>query len=273
MLAVRHADGVAPRDAPVPALPVQDRLLRGEHRGVRARVTLEELLAPDRLVDLTQPLGPDTALWPGSTPFEAAVAFDHATDGAFARELAVPEHAGTHLDAPAHFAPAGARVHELALGALVRPAAKLDVRDRVRDDPAAVVEAPWLEELEARDGPIPAGSAALVHTGWDAYVADGARYLGDPPAFPGLGPDAAKLLLARGVAGVGIDTLSTDPGHSTDYPVHHLVLPAGVWQLEGLVGLERVPPRGAWLVAAPLRLVDGSGTPVRVFAILPAPAG
>lgn len=234
---------------------------------------LETLLAPDRLVDLTQPLGPGTALWPGSRPFAATVVADYDTDGGYARELEVPEHAGTHLDAPAHFARHGARVDAISIGALVRPAVNLDVRAWVADDAAATVGADVIRELEERDGTIEPGSVVIVHTGWDAYWEDTARYLGDPgPAFPGLAVDAAELLVERGVAGLGIDTLGVDPGHSTDFPVHNTTLPAGIWHLEGLIGLEHVPARGAWLVAAPLRLVEGSGTPARVFAILPADA-
>lgn len=231
---------------------------------------LDRLLEAARLVDLTQPLGPETALWPGSTPFAATAIADYEKDGCYARELAVPEHAGTHLDAPAHFDPNGACVHALPLASLVRPLVKLDVRPWVNDDPSAVVGAAALLELEARDGAIPGGSAVLVHTGWDAHHRDPARYLGEAAvAFPGLGPDAAELLVARRVAGIGIDTLSVDPGSSTEHPVHHLVLPAGIWQLEGLVGLAEVPARGAWLVVAPPLLVDGSGASARAFAIVP----
>ena len=234
---------------------------------------LDALLGAGRLVDLTQPLGPETSLWPGSTPFAATVVADYDTDGGYARELAVPEHAGTHLDAPAHFARAGARVDQIPLAALVRPLVKLDVRACVGDDASTVIGADVLLELEGSDGAIPTGCAALVHTGWDAHHRDPERYLGTGAlTFPGLARDAAELLVERRVAGIGIDTLSVDPGDSADFAAHYTTLPAGIWQLEGLVGLEQVPVRGAWLVAAPLRLVDGSGTPARVFAILPSDA-
>ena len=143
----------------------------------------------------------------------------------------------------------------------------------VDGDATATVGANEILELEARDGRIDPGTAVLVHTGWEAYWQDAGLYLGDHIlAFPGLAVDAAELLVERDVAGLGIDILGVDPGHSTDFLVHNTTLPAGMWHLEGLVELERVPARGAWLVAAPLRLVDGSGTPARVFAILPPDA-
>ena len=231
------------------------------------------MLAPDRFVDLTQPLGPRTILWPGSTPFLATTLAEYDKGPGYLRELQVPEHAGTHLDAPAHFSRHGARVDAIPIAELVRPAVKLDVRSRVNGDASALVDAAMIRELEARDGRIGRGTAVLVHTGWDAFWNDPSRYIGDPgPAFPGLARDAAELLVERGVAGLGIDTLGVDPGSSTDFPVHTTTLPAGLWHLEGLVELERVPARGAWLVAAPLKLVDGSGTPARVFVILPSDA-
>ena len=230
---------------------------------------LAAVLAPGRLVDLTQPLGPATVLWPGSRPFEAAVEVDHDTHGAYARDLALPEHAGTHLDAPVHFDRDGASADRLTLAQLVRPAVRLDVRPLVGDDPRVAVSAEQVEAIEEREGRIPTGSAVLVHTGWDRFAGDAQRYA---PLFPGLAEDAARLLVDRGAAGIGIDTLGVDPGGADGFPVHRVTLPAGLWHLEGLVRLEQVPVRGAWLVAAALPLVDGSGAPARVLAILPGGA-
>jgi len=232
---------------------------------------LDDLLAPERLLDLTQPLGPDTVLWPGSTPFSTVIEADHDTDGAYARALTLPEHAGTHLDAPVHFSRDGATTAELPLGSLVRPAVRLDVQQLVGGDSSFTLTAAHIGEIEAREGVIPAGTAVLVCTGWDSYLGDPERYggTGPLPSFPGIGPDAAALLVARGVAGIGIDTIGIDPGHAVDAPAHRITLPAGLWHLEGLVRLDRVPARGAWIVAAALPIVAGSGSPARVFAILP----
>lgn len=227
---------------------------------------------PPVAVDLTQPLGPETVLWPGSNPFSTDTTLDMEADGIYSRDLHLPEHSGTHLDAPAHFAPDGERVHTITADRLVVPAAVLDVRAECEADPDFHLTAEDLARLEARDGAIEAGSAVLLYTGWDRHLGD-AAYLGGTVAedlhFPGFGADAAEVLVGRGVVGLGIDTLGVDPGVETGYPVHHITLPAGLWHLEGLVNLAELPPRGATLVAGVIRLVEGSGAPARVLALPP----
>jgi kynurenine formamidase len=233
---------------------------------------LDDLLAPAQLVDLTQPLGPETVLWPGSAAFAVERESDYDADGAYARTLRLPEHSGTHLDAPAHFVRGAVTVEQIPVASLVRPAVVIDARGLSGGDPRFVLRASDVEADEERHGRIETGAAVLVCFGWDAHVADAARYVGaaDELAFPGLAEDAARLLVDRGVAGVGVDTISVDAGDAGDHPAHHVLLGAGAWQLEGLVALHRLPPRGAWLVAAALPVVDGSGSPARAFAVLPA---
>ena len=124
-------------------------------------------------------------------------------------------------------------------------------------------------EHERAHGPLPRRAAVLVCTGWSAYRADGPRYVGDL-RFPGVSPEAGRLLVERGVAGIGIDTLSVDAGSATGSPTHHITLPAGLWRLEGLVNLELLPPRGALLVIGAPPLAGGSGVPARPLALLPA---
>lgn len=227
-----------------------------------------------RVVDLTQPLGPGTVLWPGSTPFEATTRSDPRTSGSYARDLRLPEHSGTHLDAPSHFAPGGAHAADIPAERLVVPCAVIDVRGECRDDPAFTLEESHVRAAERRDGPIERGSAVLLWTGWEDRRADPAGYLGGPReadlAFPGYGVSAAQALLEREAVGLGTDTLGIDPGHARDFAVHHLALGAGLWHLEGLVNLGALPARGATLVVGALKLVDGSGTPARVFALFPS---
>jgi kynurenine formamidase len=201
-----------------------------------------------RVLDLTRELDERTVLWPDSVPFAAEEESDEA--GFWWRNLRMSEHSGTHLDAPRHLVDGGADVAAISAERLVVPAVRFDTADGLG---AADVEA-W----EAEHGRVPAGSAALLRTGWD----------GDPLAAPGYEGDAARLLVGRGVVGLGIDTLSVDACASTEFPVHHTTLSAGLWHLEGLVGLDAVPATGATLIVGALKLPGGSGTPARVFALV-----
>jgi kynurenine formamidase len=124
---------------------------------------------------------------------------------------------------------------------------------------------------EKKHGRISDGSIVLLRTGWASRWPDAAKYRNQDAQgkmhFPGFSADAAKFLIARKVSGIGCDTLSTDYGASDDFAVHHLVLGAGLYQLENLADLRDVPEAGAFLVVAPIKLEGGSGGPVRVFAI------
>ena len=223
-----------------------------------------------KVVDLSQPLGEHTVLWPGSMPFRADGPAAHGEDGYWSRDLHLPEHSGTHLDAPVHCVPGGAAVADIPAERLVRPAVRIDARALCGGDPAWTLSAADVTAWEAEHGTIPAGAAVLLCTGWDAFAGDAARYAGDPLDYPGYGGDAAALLVVREVAGIGIDTLGVDSGRNADAsPVHRTTLPAGLWHLEGLVGLAAVPPVGATLVVGVPRLVGGSGMPARVLALLP----
>jgi kynurenine formamidase len=228
---------------------------------------------PGRVVDLSQPLGPGAILWPGSEAVATRPVSTIEGDGAYARRIETPEHAATHLDAPAHFVADGLTTDRIPADQLVVDGALLDVAERCAADPDYVLEAGDLEELERRDGEIAEGSAVLLRTGWEARLDDPGRYLGgvaeEDLHFPGFAESAARLLVERGVAEIGSDTVSVDAGNATEFPVHHTTLPAGLWHLEGLVNLARLPARGFTLFVGALALVDGSGGPARVLAVLP----
>src|SRR5215217_4652305 len=191
---------------------------QGRHADADADRALDAVRAavrrggPVKVLDLTRPLDERTVLWPGSVPFVADE--DSDDDGFWWRNLRVPEHAGTHVDAPRHLVESGDDVAAIPAERLVVPA--------VRIDGATGLSAAGVEEWEREHGSVPEGSAVLLRTGWD----------GDPLAAPGFEGDAAELLVARGVLGLGIDTLSVDACASTEFPVHRTTLPAGLWHLE-----------------------------------------
>ena len=162
-----------------------------------------------------------------------------------------------------------------AIGAdrLFRPLVVLDIAHEVGANPDAVLTLEQVHAFEARHGRIPDGAAVFLRTGWELHNTDPTRYAnaGGELKFPGFGPEAARFIVhERGAVGLGTDTLGIDPGFATDFIVHRQIShPRGVWHVENLTNLAAVPPLGAWVVVAPLRLVDGSGSPCRVIALVP----
>lgn len=200
-----------------------------------------------RVYDLTrQPLGPRTPTYPGDPRFEATIYASYSESGYYARRICMPEHIGTHIDAPRHFDPKGNSVDELGLEKLVAPAIAVEARPQ-----GGVIEG---EELEA----------ALHSCGFAPPVLQGKWLLLVTHGRP-LGEAAAKLLLENRAKGLGVDTPSPD---EEPYPVHYALLSNGVPILENLVIPRELICRGFLLVAAPLPLEDGSGSPARVYAIL-----
>lgn len=226
-----------------------------------------------RVVDLTQPLDSNTVMWPGAPAPVAETILTVAHDGFYNRKITVVEHAGTHFDAPCHMVEGQATVDQIAADRLVRPLVVIDVSDRIAGDPDGVLELDDVRAFEEKNGRIPEDAAIFIRTGWEEFNTDPARYANYPDElkFPGFGPEAARFLVEeRRAAGLGTDTLGIDPGVATDFVVHRKISHAkGLWHVENLMNLSKVPPLGAWVVVGVVKLVDGSGGPCRVFALVP----
>jgi len=227
-----------------------------------------------RVVDMTYTINGHLPSWPGDDKtFETQVVATYAKDGYFARSFWTLEHYSTHLDAPVHFAPGKATLDQIPVTHFFGPAEVIDVRDEAAKDPDYRLTAARVEKWEAAHGRIAPGSIVLLRTGWASRWPDQKRYRNQDAQgtmhFPGFGAEAAKLLVARGAVGLGVDTLSIDYGASKNFEVHHVDLPAGLYNLENLANLDQLPPTGAFLIAAPIKMEGGSGGPCRVFAILP----
>lgn len=238
-------------------------------------------LARARLVDLTHAFDDKTLFWPNApSGFQLTVQSHGKTEAGYfyaANSFCMPEHGGTHIDAPIHFAEQGRSVAEVPLQQLLARAVVIDVTAQAAADPDYRLDGEAVRAWEARHGMIAAGSIVLLRTGWSARYPDRKRYFGsDTPGdvkhlhFPSYGADAAELLVkARKVAALGVDTASIDYGPSQDFIVHRIANGADVPGLENLTHLEELPPTGAWVVALPMKIAGGSGGPVRVVALLP----
>jgi kynurenine formamidase len=224
------------------------------------------------VIDLSYAISDKMVPWPGDAKaFEAKINATIEKNGYFTRSFWMLEHYGTHLDAPAHFPPGTTTVDRIAPEKFFGPAVVLDVTKEAERDPDYQLSAKDISAWEQKHGSVPVGAIVVLRTGWSARWPDVARYRNQDANgkmhFPGFSVEAAKVLLARQVSGLGCDTLSIDPGNSPDFPVHRLVLGAGVYQLENLADLSGLPETGALVIAAPIKLEGGSGGAVRVFAL------
>jgi kynurenine formamidase len=226
-----------------------------------------------RVLDLSYAINDKLVAWPGDQRvFEATVNATVEKNGYFTRSFWMLEHYGTHLDAPIHFSPGKSTVDQIPVKQFFGPAVVLDVSAESAKDADYRVPAARVEEWEKKHGRILEGAIVLLRTGWASRWPDARKYRNHDAQgkmhFPGLSTEAAKLLIARKASGIGCDTMSVDYGASEDFAVHHLVLGAGLYQLENLADLSDVPEAGAFLVVAPIKLEGGSGGAVRVFALV-----
>ena len=262
----------------LPSTPRDDRT---ERKTVSRSGTVAPDLATARIVDLTYAFDEKTLYWPTSpSAFEKRqLAYGETPGGWFysAYSFCAPEHGGTHLDAPIHFARGARTTDQVPVRQLIAPAAVIDVSDRAQADADYRLTAGDVRQWEKRHGPIVAGTIVLLRTGWGKRWPDRRHYFGDDTPgdasnlhFPSYGKDAAGLLVReRRVGALGVDTASIDSGASKDFIVHQVALSAQVPGLENLANLDELPETGAWVIALPMKIAGGSGGPLRIIALLP----
>jgi len=243
------------------------------HAGSEAPSLAEIPNGKTRVIDLSYAINDQMVSWPGDAKaFEAKTNATVEKEGYFTRSFWMLEHYGTHMDAPAHFPPGKTTLNEIAVEKFFGPAVVIDARKEAELDPDYQLNVKKIAAWEEKHGKIPAGAIVILRTGWAARWPDVVRYRNQDANgkmhFPGFSVEAAKVLLDRKVNGLGCDTLSIDPGNSGDFPVHHLVLGAGVYQLENLADLSSLPEAGGYVIAAPIKLEGGSGGAARVFALV-----
>lgn len=233
------------------------------------------------IVDLSHSYSDKTLYWPTSpSKFEKEqLAFGETAGGWFysAFSIRTPEHGGTHLDSPLHFAANGLPTDKIPLEDLIGKAVVIDISKQAAADRNYLLTASDVRAFEAEHGPIDRGAIVLLRTDWSRYWPNAKTYLGDDTPgdaskleFPSFGADAARLLVEeRGVAVIGVDTASTDYGKSSDFVVHRIAAARNVSNLENLTNLDKLPPTGALVIALPMKIEGGSGGPARVVALVP----
>jgi kynurenine formamidase len=226
--------------------------------------------AAGRVVDLTHTLDEAFPTFDGQPGIAKEWAVRMEESGYQLWKLTVFEHSGTHIDAPFHFSADGASVDQLPVEQMVAPLCIVDIAEKAAQDPNATVDPEDIEAWVSANGEIPAGACVAMHSGWAAKVgtpefrtnADGAF------AFPGFSKAATDLLAGLNVASIGVDTLSLDPGNSSDFAVHNSWLPGGRFGIEALAGLDGLPASGATVFIGAPKHGQGTGGPARVLAMV-----
>jgi kynurenine formamidase len=213
-------------------------------------------MRPRRIVDLSQPVGPDTPVFPGDGPVRIEI-IDRTTMNLSRIELSV--HTGTHMDAPFHFFQDAAAIDRVPLERCMGLAASIDLRgipagSEIRRD-----------HLEGHRDKLRRARLAVLHTGWSTEWG-GPRYFCDHPRLSG---GAAEFLVDCGVELTGVDMPSVD---QAPYPAHRALLGAGVAIVENLTNLDAIGADLFELIVLPLRLAGRDGSPVRAVAVVTARA-
>lgn len=217
--------------------------------------------------DLTHTLNSQVPTWNGSCGFEQTIKMDYEQG---CRVQAVKMHAGigTHMDAPSHFIPNGKSISDIPLENLIVPACVIDVSAHASKD--FMVSEADLTAYEKEFAKIPKNSLVIIHTGWSQYWNDPQKYRNPNEngemQFPGISAKVAEILIERDVAGIGIDTLSPD-GADMTFPVHHIILDAGKYIIENLCHCEKMPPKGGFVIALPLKVKEGTESAIRAVGL------
>lgn len=241
-----------------------------------------------RVVDLTQPLGPETPVidlppqFAQSPPLTVEKISEYDDNGPawYWNTLHLGEHTGTHFDAPVHWVTGkdlpDNTTDTISPGRFVGPACVIDVTAEVAEDEDFLLTKEDVLAWEEEHGPIPEGAWLLLHTGWSERKGREAFLNADEegPHSPGFDVECARFLAEeRGILGVGVETVGTDAGQAgtfdPPFPTHTLMHGAGKLGLASLMNLDQLPATGAVVIAAPLKIVRGSGSPLRVLALVP----
>lgn len=226
------------------------------------------MILPKKIIDLTHTLSPSIPSWNGSCGFELAMKLDYKdckTPVKFrVQQLKMHGGIGTHMDAPLHCFENRMGISEIPIKNLMGPGIRIDVSAKCHE--RFVFSLQDLNEFEDAHGKIPPESIVFIRSGWDRFWGDPEKYR-NQHIFPCVDEAVAEYLVARGVKGIGVDTLSPDRPER-GFPVHKAFLGSNKWILENVAHLDELPPTGSMIFALPMKAENATEAPVRLIALI-----
>lgn len=242
--------------------------------------SIAEELSEGEWIDLTYDFSDKTLYWPTANGFKLDTVFNGITPAGFyyeAYNYCAAEHGGTHLDAPAHFAKGKWTTGEVPLERLTGEASVIDVSDKSLNNADYLISVVDIEAWEKINGKLKDDIILFFRTGFGAFYPDAKKYLGTDERgadavpklhFPGIDPDAADWLVKnRKIKAVGLDVASVDYGQSKDFRTHQILYEQNISGFENVANLDKLPIKGAYIIALPMKIRGGSGAPLRIVAI------
>jgi len=236
-----------------------------------------------KMLDMTYVFDENTIYWPTAEPFTLAKLDWKVTQGGWwyaSNNYGASEHGGTHVDAPVHFKEKGRTINQIPLSEWIGSAVKIDVAAKCLNNRGYQLTVLDVRQWEEKNGRLPENVWVLMYTGIDTrYYPDRKKVLGTAKkgvealpelSFPGFSAEVAEFLVnERNIKGLGLDTPSIDHGKSKDFQVHRICFAANKLAIENIANLDQLPEKGAMLYVMPMLIKDGTGSPARIFAVLP----
>lgn len=218
------------------------------------------------LIDLSHPLSSSIPTWDNSCGFHLQIGQDND-------EITVNTSSGTHLDAPSHFLEEKPTIDDIPLQQLLVPACVIDVSVKAKSDYAISLNDVY--EYETKHGSIIENSLVIGYTGWSRYWTNPKAYrnvdANGEMQFPVFSIQAIAYLLQKRIAGVGTDCFSPELIRLSNpsYPIHQMLFKEKKYIIENIANCNLLPPKGAYIIALPLKVQNGGEAPARVIALVP----
>ena len=250
-------------------------------RNMEKEATIEQVLSGGKWIDLSYSFSDSTLYWPNNpTGFKLDAQMNGITPGGFyysSNTYSAPEHGGTHLDAPIHFSAGKETADQIPLENVIGNAIVVDISEKALKNRDYLITVSDLENWErTNEQNIPDAAIVLFRTGYGQYYPDRMKTFGTDQKgadavpllhFPGIDPAAAEWLTTnRKIKAVGIDTPSIDFGQSKDFKTHQVLLGKNIPAFENVANLDKLPVKGAYIIALPMKIKNGSGGPLRIIA-------
>ncbi len=233
-------------------------------------------------IDLTHKFSEETIYWPTADLFKKTTVFHGHTEAGFyytANNFSGAEHGGTHVDAPIHFFENRNTVDQIPLEQLIGPGVIVRISEKVESNRNYQLSVQDILDWEKEHGIIEDDAILLIDTGSGKYWPNRKEYMGTDKRgkegvkelkFPGIHPDTAKFLSTkRKIKAVGLDTPSIDFGGSTLFETHQILFEKNIPGIENVANLDKLPAKGSMIIALPMKIEGGSGSPLRIVAFIP----